>query len=77
VDSAVVRLTPRIPPVEDLSGFLRFASAGFRQKRKNLRNNLGALFDKSSIETQPESTLRAEQLSIPQLIDLYSRLRGR
>jgi 16S rRNA (adenine1518-N6/adenine1519-N6)-dimethyltransferase len=75
VDSAVIRLTPREPLVPDAKAFLSFASACFRQKRKNLRNNLGVIFDKNSIENQPEATLRAEQLSIPQLIDLYNRLR--
>ena len=74
VESAVVRLTPESKPLPDLQGFLKFASAAFRQKRKNLRNNLSVLFDKNRIQSQPEATLRAEQLSIPQLIDLHRRL---
>lgn len=69
VDSAVVLLTPsRTPP----AGFLRFASACFRQKRKTLRNNLLAAYPR--IEGQPEASLRAEQLSAADLEALYLRV---
>lgn len=75
VDSAVVLLEPRDAPlVSDTPGFLRFASACFRQKRKMLRNNLAGLYPREVIEAQPEAAKRAEQLSIEALVDLYRRL---
>jgi 16S rRNA (adenine1518-N6/adenine1519-N6)-dimethyltransferase len=76
VDSAVVLLEPRpVPLVDDIDGFLGFASAAFRQKRKTLRNNLAALYAREAIDAQPEAGLRAEQLGLPQFVDLYARLR--
>lgn len=74
VKSAVILLEPK--PVDSgfASNFLSFASAAFHQKRKTLRNNLGVLFPKALVEAQPEANLRAEQLSITQLEDLYRRL---
>lgn len=70
VESAVVELKPleQKPP----HGFIEFAGVCFRQKRKMLRNNLGSLYP--DIHNQPEATLRAEQLTIEQLIALHSRL---
>lgn len=74
VKSAVILLEPLSVDKAWAAGFLKFVSAAFHQKRKTLRNNLGAIFPKERIEAQPESGLRAEQLSIEQLKDLYSRL---
>jgi 16S rRNA (adenine1518-N6/adenine1519-N6)-dimethyltransferase len=75
VDSAVVQLTPRPEPlVEDMDGFLSFAAACFTQKRKTLRNNLSSRYGKEHIDAQPEAGMRAEQLSIERLADLYRRL---
>jgi 16S rRNA (adenine1518-N6/adenine1519-N6)-dimethyltransferase len=75
VDSAVVRLTPRNVAgemgIHDVSAFLGFLSACFRQKRKTLRNNLRESF---SVDGHPESSLRAEQLSLDQLAALWRRL---
>ena len=71
VDSAVVHLRVR----QDVAGaepFLGFVSMCFRQKRKTLRNNLASQY---AIDGLPEAGLRAEQLSVPQLLDLYGRLR--
>ncbi len=74
VDSAVVKLIPRATPLTaDLPGFLKFAGLCFHQKRKNLRNNLGGAFP--AIDAMPEARLRAEQLGLAQLADLYTRLR--
>jgi 16S rRNA (adenine1518-N6/adenine1519-N6)-dimethyltransferase len=76
VDSAVVQLVPRKqPPVTDVAGFLRFAAQCFAQKRKTLRNNLAPVYGKDRIDAQPEGRLRAEQLSVEQLADLYDRLK--
>jgi 16S rRNA (adenine1518-N6/adenine1519-N6)-dimethyltransferase len=77
VDSAVVRLVPRDAAEEfgltDVPAFLRFASACFRQKRKTLRNNLAPMYGKDRVDAMPEGRLRAEQLSVAQLVALYRR----
>jgi len=50
----VILLEPLAEPVcDDLEGFLRFASACFRQKRKTLRNNLAGVFEKARIDALP------------------------
>ena len=74
VDSTVVRLTPHaaVPPDE----FLEFAGRCFAHKRKTLSNNLLPYYGKQ-VRELPEGCLRAEQLSIPQLVDLWERLRNR
>ncbi|MCX6590555.1 MAG: 16S rRNA (adenine(1518)-N(6)/adenine(1519)-N(6))-dimethyltransferase RsmA [Acidobacteria bacterium] len=69
VDSAVVRLSPGGTREAE---FLKFASACFRQKRKMLRNNLAEGYP--AIADAPEATLRAEQLTVPQLQALWRRL---
>ena len=78
VDSAVVCLTPRDAAAEwnitDRAAFLRFASECFRHKRKTLRNNLASAYGRERMDTVEEGRLRAEQLSIAQLADLYRRL---
>jgi 16S rRNA (adenine1518-N6/adenine1519-N6)-dimethyltransferase len=77
VDSAVVRLVPRDAASEfgltDRAAFLRFASACFRQKRKTLRNNLAPMYGKEIVDAMPEGRMRAEQLSVAQLVALYRR----
>lgn len=77
VDSAVIRLEPSPRVLEDRVGFLRFASAAFRHKRKTLRNNLAPVYGKERLDAMPETKLRAEQLSLDALIDLYRVLSGR
>lgn len=75
VDSAVVRLVPRPElATADPRGFLRFASACFRQKRKTLRNNLSGLYPAGRVAALPEAGLRAEQLAVPDLIRLFQTL---
>ena len=75
VDSAVVRLLPRAHPlVSRHAAFLEFASAAFRQKRKTLRNNLAAAYSKEILSEQPEASMRAEQLSVGELVGLWDRL---
>lgn len=75
VDSAVVRLKPARRNLPDHAGFLRFASAAFRQKRKTLRNNLAPVYGKDRVDALPEARLRAEQMSIEALLELYEKLR--
>ena len=73
VDSSVVLLEPHAESVvSNPAEFLAFASRAFRQKRKTLRNNLVA--DYPAVESQPESSLRAEQLSVSQLRSLFTRV---
>lgn len=73
VDSAVVLLEPRPPLVPDPEAFLRFAGLCFRHKRKTIRNNLAETYGKDLIDSWPESSQRAEQLSLEQLSGLYRR----
>ncbi len=76
VDSAVVVLEPhREPLVAEPARFLKFLAACFRGKRKTLRNNLRTLYPE--ISALPEAQLRAEQLSLEQLVKLYRALAGR
>jgi len=75
VDSAVALLTPRPRPVGDPEAFLRFASLCFRHKRKTIRNNLAEAYGKDRIDAWPEASRRAEQLSLEELIGMYSRTR--
>jgi 16S rRNA (adenine1518-N6/adenine1519-N6)-dimethyltransferase len=74
VDSAVVLLTPRKSPVDDTAAFLRFASACFRMKRKTLRNNLAPAYGRERVDTLEEAGLRAEQLSLEQMIGMFRKL---
>jgi 16S rRNA (adenine1518-N6/adenine1519-N6)-dimethyltransferase len=75
VDSAVVLLEPRPPVVADTEAFLRFAGLCFRHKRKTIRNNLAETYGKDIVDAWPESSARAEQLSLEQLLDLFRRTR--
>ncbi len=74
VDSAAVLLEPRTPAVPDAAAFLEFVSRCFRQKRKTLRNNLAQYYGEQ-VGSWPEGKLRAEQLSMEELIGLYERVR--
>jgi 16S rRNA (adenine1518-N6/adenine1519-N6)-dimethyltransferase len=75
VDSAVVVLDPHPPALADPASFLAFAGRCFQHKRKTLRNNLAALYPR--ITGSLEASLRAEQLSLDQLVDLHRRLTER
>lgn len=70
VDSSVVRLTPRAAALSP--EFLSFAAQCFRMKRKTLRNNLAASFPR--IAEHPFAGLRAEQLSLTELQELFDAL---
>lgn len=72
VDSAAVRLTPRPHAIDNVDGFLEFAGLAFRQKRKTIRNNLAAHYGER-VASWPEAGLRAEQLSLERLLELYRR----
>jgi 16S rRNA (adenine1518-N6/adenine1519-N6)-dimethyltransferase len=72
VESAAVLLDPR-PALEDAAGFLDFAGRCFRHKRKTLRNNLLPFYGRL-VEAWPEAGLRAEQLPLAQLVEMYRRV---
>jgi 16S rRNA (adenine1518-N6/adenine1519-N6)-dimethyltransferase len=77
VDSAVLRMLPRNRAGElgiaDTREFLRFVALCFRQKRKTLRNNLVGSYG-AAADALPESSLRAEQISVAAFAELYRRL---
>jgi len=75
VDSAVVEFTPVPQLVPDDAAFLEFAAQCFHHKRKTIRNNLAVVYGKDVVESWPEAALRAEQLSLPQLLDMWRRPR--
>lgn len=74
VDSSVIQLTSREEIPADLDAFLKFAAHAFRQKRKNLRNNLNGIYPLADWANMPERTLRAEQLNIEELRALWHKL---
>ena len=82
VDSAIVRLLPRLPnevPPHDAETFSRLVRRGFSQRRKQLRNLL-----KTEVPAWPEAAAalgfdeqtRAEELSLDQWIALSNRARS-
>ena len=73
VDSGAVRLRRKTGIVADIDRLLPFVSRCFLRKRKTLRNNLRAEYG-ARIDDLPEASLRAEQLSVSQFVDLYRRL---
>jgi len=74
VDSAAVRLIRRSDVPADLAEILAFASRCFQHKRKTIRNNLRPYYGRE-IDARPEAIMRAEQLGLPGLVDLYRSLR--
>ncbi|MGH9469515.1 MAG: 16S rRNA (adenine(1518)-N(6)/adenine(1519)-N(6))-dimethyltransferase RsmA [Terriglobia bacterium] len=83
VRSALVDLlvSPRFPDWDDIaaSQFLRFAQISFAHKRKSLLNNLAPYFSRARVEGALEELalsprVRAEQISIEEMADLFRRL---
>jgi 16S rRNA (adenine1518-N6/adenine1519-N6)-dimethyltransferase len=79
VDSSVVLVQPHGNDfgIADRDEFLRFLSHCFRQKRKTLRNNLSGVYGKEIVDPWPEASLRAEQLPLDRLAEMYRRLEAR
>lgn len=78
VDSAVIRLIPRIPGeivVKDESRFAALVSAAFAQRRKMLRNNFKGILDDAGFEKLNISpTARAEDLSVEDYVRIANAL---
>ncbi len=76
VDSAVVLLEPRATlPVFDSDEFLRFVALCFAHKRKTLRNNLSDVYGRERLDAWPEAGLRAEQIPLEGLVEMFQRTR--
>jgi 16S rRNA (adenine1518-N6/adenine1519-N6)-dimethyltransferase len=75
VESGVILLTPVSKPYEILNPklFKQLVKAGFNQRRKTLRNALGA-FNVKHVDIQHWMHLRAEQLSIAEWVALANNL---
>jgi 16S rRNA (adenine1518-N6/adenine1519-N6)-dimethyltransferase len=81
VDSAVARLVPlgdARPPIANEALFARIVSAAFGQRRKTLRNALGALADEAllrAVDVDPQA--RGETLSIADFVRVANAVSGR
>lgn len=75
VDSAVVVITAN-KKYKDIDGekFFRFVQQCFSMRRKTLKNNLKCYGDKLNNLSQEMLSLRAEMLSLDQLIDIYRNI---
>jgi 16S rRNA (adenine1518-N6/adenine1519-N6)-dimethyltransferase len=76
VNSAIVQLDRKRGMDEDVKRVVQFAARCFAHKRKTLRNNLKPYYPPHALVAIPEANLRAEQLSIEELMDLEKRLRA-
>lgn len=81
VDSTVVRLTPYVTsavPVRSLKSYAAVVRAGFGQRRKMLRNALGAQFGTDGLRALEQSGVdlsrRAETLSLAEFAQLADAL---
>jgi 16S rRNA (adenine1518-N6/adenine1519-N6)-dimethyltransferase len=81
VDSAVVRLTPRLtePPANDPRRLDALVRMGFATKRKMLRNNLTSVVERDRLgqileELSLNPQVRAEDLSVANWVALSNRL---
>ncbi len=80
VQSAVVRLTPRVdspwPPC-DPAALRQVVKSAFAQRRKTLRNNLKGLIDTQGLERLGiDPGVRAESLELAQFIEITTAIHG-
>ena len=80
VESSVVSFVPRKDKLDvDADGYFKFLKNAFRQKRKNLRNNLNGLYDLDMVlqvlnKYGLDLSVRAENLSIDVFVDIANNL---
>ena len=74
VASAAIKLIRRQAAHSNREELLTFLGRCFFHKRKTLRNNLRQYYG-SVIDVFPEASMRAEQLTVEQLLDVQGRLR--
>jgi 16S rRNA (adenine1518-N6/adenine1519-N6)-dimethyltransferase len=78
VNSTVVRLVPHHPvphPAQDYAHFANLVKQAFSQRRKTLRNSLKLIMtDNDWISSNLNSTLRAEQLTVADYVNLSNAL---
>lgn len=76
VKSAVIRLHRKQPPPDlvDEAAFFRLVKTAFNQRRKILRNPLKNMFDKNILQEEIFSK-RAEELSVPEFIELLKMIK--
>jgi len=75
VDSAVIRMTPKInDPMENADGFRTFVRTAFHQRRKTLHNNLKNIYNIELVNIETLK-LRAEALSIDEFFQLFAQLK--
>lgn len=78
VNSAVVRMVPlATPPDVDLPEFSKMVAVAFSQRRKILRNTLGAWIAEHGIETTFNLQRRAEEVSVQEYLDLAALKRAK
>ncbi len=75
VKSAVIRLTrlETPPPVKDARKFTLLVKTAFGQRRKQLRNPLKGLFDKTFLQ-EPIFSKRAEELTVADFVTLSEHM---
>ena len=81
VDSKVIQLTFRPPPLEDFASFFVLIRRGFQQRRKMLRVSLQSLYPVKDLENALHSAglkidARPESLSLDQWLAFYTGLRN-
>jgi 16S rRNA (adenine1518-N6/adenine1519-N6)-dimethyltransferase len=80
VDSAIIQLTLRPPALTDgQASFFQLTRAAMGQRRKMVRNSLGALFEKERLEQALHACgltpqMRPEQISLEQFLRLHQLL---
>ena len=60
--------------IADSAEFLKFVRLCFQHKRKTIRNNLALTYGSDRVTAWPEASLRAEQLPVEQLAEMYKRV---
>lgn len=79
VASRVLAFTRKPSEVADPKKFLKMVKAAFAQRRKLMSSNLSQLYPKTNIheafqKLEIKDTVRSEELTIKQFIDLYNEL---